>query len=131
MFALDTNVLVRFLVEDDELQSLRASKLIAAAISRDEPLFVSGLVVCELVWVLETAYKVRKQEVVSTLKQLLHAKHLCFDDEDCLNRGLHAYEQGRGDFSDYLIREHAMVKGCVEVKTFDKALLREAGFTAP
>jgi predicted nucleic-acid-binding protein len=131
MIALDTNVLVRFLVEDDKVQSAKAAKLVERAIARDETLFVSDVVVCETVWVLLSAYQVSRVEVAELLAQLFKATHLGFRDVEPLLRSLDAFVAGRGDFADYLILEHARAAGCSEVATFDKALLKENGFTSP
>ncbi len=59
------------------------------------------------------------------------AKQLHFDTPDNVLRALHAYESGKGDFADYLIREHARVAGCHSVMTFDQRLLKEEMFAAP
>ncbi|HEU4586165.1 MAG TPA: type II toxin-antitoxin system VapC family toxin [Gemmatimonadaceae bacterium] len=131
MIALDTNVLVRFLVEDDEAQSAAAAALIEETLSREEGLFVSDVVMCETVRVLGTAYRVRKPEIVAILRDLLRAKQLVFTAPDSLSRALAAYTSGRGDFSDYLIREHARSAGCETVATFDRALLSDRDFTEP
>ncbi|HEU6452563.1 MAG TPA: type II toxin-antitoxin system VapC family toxin [Gemmatimonadaceae bacterium] len=131
MIALDTNVLVRFLVEDDEAQSAAATALIEETLSREEGLFVSDVVMCEMVWVLGTAYRVRKPEIVAILRDLTRARQLVFAAPDSLSRALAAYTSGRGDFSDYLIREHARTAGCETVATFDRALLSDRDFTEP
>lgn len=131
MIALDTNVLVRFLVEDDKAQSAKAAKLVARAVSEDEPLFVSELVVCETVWLLLAAYRVSRAEVGEILGRLLMAAHLRFNDVDRLSRALEAFIAGKGDLADYLIREQARAAGCENVATFDRVLLKETGFLAP
>jgi len=131
VIALDTNVLVRFLVEDDEAQSAAAAALIVETLSHGEGLFVSDIVVCETVWVLTSCYRVRKAKVVSILGDLLKAKQLTFAAPDSLSRALGAYAGGRGDFSDYLIREDALLAGCDRVATFDRALLRDRDFVEP
>ena len=71
------------------------------------------------------------QRVVGFVHDLLRAKHLAFSVPDQLTRAHAAYAAGKGDFADYLVREHARGAGCDEVATFDKVLLRERGFTAP
>jgi predicted nucleic-acid-binding protein len=129
--ALDTNVLIRFLVEDDEAQSRRARKLVEEAGELEEPLFVSDVVVCETVWVLESRYKVSRRQVAQVLDQVLHAAQLAFGSQDLLVRALGAFARGRGDFADYVIAEHARGAGCDTVATFDRSLLGEPGFTEP
>lgn len=128
MIALDTNVLIRFLVEDDAEQTERATRLLSRADERGEPCFVSDVVVCETVWVLQRSYRLGKSEIVEILDRLLRARQLCFDSTDRLADALAAFAQGRGDFADYLIREQAREAGFDSVATFDGALLSEAGF---
>jgi predicted nucleic-acid-binding protein len=131
VIALDTNVLVRFLVDDDKAQSAKAAKLVARAVAEDEPLFVSDVVVCETVWVLSAAYRVPKGEIGEILGRLFMAAHLRFHDVDRLARALAAFNAGKGDFADYVIREQARAAGYEDVATFDRALLKEAGFVVP
>ena len=130
MIALDTNVLVRFLVEDDADHAELAKALLQRAIDSEEPCYVSDVVLCELVWVLERRYKLARNEVCLGLRRLVHAQHLLFSSVESLSRALEAYEKARGDFADYIIREHARANGCVAVATFEKDLLKEPGFMA-
>ncbi len=131
MIGLDTNVLVRFLVRDDEKQSRRATELIKGAVDRDEQLFVSDIVMCETVWVLSSAYGFTRAEIVGALGGLVRARNLVFGSTDRLARALDAYRDGKGDFADYLIREHARAAGADTVATFDRALLKDQGFVSP
>jgi len=131
MIGLDTNVLVRYLVEDDEAQSRRASKLIEKAVSEGEELFISDVVMCETVWVLSSAYRFSRPEIVDVLGDLLRARSVVFTSTDRLFRSLDAFRKGKGDFADYLIRELAYAAGAGTVVTFDRQLLKEPGFSKP
>lgn len=131
MIALDTNVLVRFVVEDDARQTAAAAKLVDQAVADDQPLFVSDVVLCEFVWVLGGSYRVPRAEIGRVLRELVRARHLSFDAPDQLVRALEAFLLGKGDFADYVIQEHARTAGCETVATFDRALLKERGFTVP
>ena len=131
MIALDTNVLIRFLVEDDEAQSRRVTELVEGAVARDEQLFISDIVMCETVWVLSSAYRFSRAEIVDALSQLLRARSVVFSSADSIARALDAYRKEKGDFADYLIREHARSAGAETVATFDGALLKESGFSKP
>jgi predicted nucleic-acid-binding protein len=131
MIALDTNVLVRFLVEDDEKQTRVASQLIRDAIEREEQLYISDIVMCETVWVLSSSYRFSRAEIVEALAGLLRARAVVFTSTDRLARALEAFVTGRGDFADYLIREHAVAAGADTVATFDRSLLTERGFSKP
>lgn len=130
MIGLDTNVLVRYLVEDDPRQCALASALIDRVVANDETLFVSDVVVCETLWVLSISYRIGRTEIAALLRDLFRARHLEFLATDQLVRALDAYIAGRGDFADYLIREHARAAECESVATFDKVLLKESGFVA-
>jgi predicted nucleic-acid-binding protein len=131
MIALDTNVLVRFLVEDDAAQSARAARLIDRAIKSEETLFVPDIVLAEVAWVLTRAYDVPKPELMDVLRKLLTAKHLAFASSDVLSSALDGWARGKGDFSDYLVRAQAEARGCDRIATFDRALLKERAFFAP
>jgi predicted nucleic-acid-binding protein len=131
MIALDTNVLVRFIVDDDKAQAARAARLIDRATEREETVFVSDIVLCEFVWVLSVSYRVARAEIASTLGRLVQAKQLAFTDTERVRRATDAYAKGRGDFADYLIREHARDAGCTAVATFDRALHKDRLFVAP
>jgi len=130
VIALDTNVLVRYLVEDDAKQSALAAALINRTIADDAYLFVSDIVVCETVWVLSVSYKTARKQIAAVLRSLFRARHLEFAAADQLIRALDAFESGNGDFADYLIREHGRAADCESVATFDRMLLRERGFIA-
>ena len=131
MIAVDTNVLVRFLVEDDEDQSVRAAAVFASAAGRDREVFISDLVLAETVWVLRRCYGFERAEIANVLQQLLRSRQLAFADTDRLAHCISAFVGGKADFADYLIGRLAKEQGCTVVYTFDKLLLAEAGFSAP
>ncbi|OGT99110.1 MAG: hypothetical protein A2085_04195 [Gemmatimonadetes bacterium GWC2_71_10] len=131
MIALDTNVVVRFLVADEPRQAARARALVARAASVGERLFIADVVWCETVWVLDSAYGFGRKEIGTSLRRLLGARGVVVRSFDRLGAALDAYERGRGDFADYLILEEARAEGCEAVVTFDRALLRAEGFRAP
>ena len=124
MSALDTNLIVRFLVEDDAAQSALVAALIDAAAVAEERLFVGEVVLCEVAWVLARAYRFGKAEIAGALRSLLHARQIAVRDSAALHRALDA-------FADYVIREQARAAGAAPVVTFDRALHGEADFVAP
>jgi len=131
VISLDTNVLVRILTADDPAQTRRATALLETLEHDDEQAYVSDIVFCELVWVLGRGYGHARHDISRVLGQLLAARQLVFDAPDRLLRALDAFESGKGDFADYLIREHAKAAGCDAVMTFDKKLLRDDLFKSP
>jgi len=131
MIGLDTNVLVRYLVEDDEAQSNRAATLIESAADRRDQLFIGHLVLCELVWVLGRAYRRSREEVVRVLDAILRTAQFVVEDPALAHRALARFEAGRADFADYLVSERARHAGCERVGTLDDELLEEEGFLRP
>lgn len=131
MITLDTNILVRFLVQDDSEQASKARAFLLDALATGGLCFVSDIVLCELVWVLERSYEFRPEEIRHALRRLFLARQLTFSSPEQLQKALAAYEKGRGGFADYLIGEHGRSHGSDHVVTFDKDLLKEPGFRAP
>ena len=131
MIALDTNVIVRFLVEDDKAQSRQAKRLIESVVNRDDKVFLSDLVMVETVWVLSRSYGFDRMEIAEALRMVLSAKNIEFESSDRLAKALRSYVEGRAGFSDYLIREIALEHNCEHVATFDKRLLKDEGFEKP
>jgi predicted nucleic-acid-binding protein len=131
VIALDTNVLVRFLVEDDPRQAQIVRDLVRSVIESGSRCFLSDLVLAEMVWVLERRYKVPRTEIVEKLEQLLRSRHLEFQSRDWIDRATRAYKAMRGDFADFLIREAALGADCAAVATFDRALHSQPGFLSP
>jgi predicted nucleic-acid-binding protein len=132
VIALDTNVVVRFLVEDEPRQTARArAPSWAQAVAAGEPLFLSDIVWCETVWVLDSAYGFDRASIAAALRRLLTARGIAVRSFDRVGAALDAFERGRGDFADYPIREDARAEGCDAVVTFDRALHRDEGFRAP
>lgn len=86
---------------------------------------------CETVWVLISRYGFSRVEVAAVLRRLLDADHLSFAAPSQQARALAAFSAGKGDFADYVIREHSLAAGCSVVATFDQALWRETGYQSP
>jgi predicted nucleic-acid-binding protein len=131
MISLDTNVLVRLLVADDPAQTRRAVALLERLDADSQKAHVSEIVLCELVWVLARGYGHDRRRIAAALSLLIAARQLTFDAPDNVLRALRAYRAGKGDFADYLIREHARAAGCDALMTFDKKLHKEELFRAP
>jgi len=126
VIALDTNVLVRFLVKDDLDQALRAEECIAC-LTEDEPGFVAREVLLELVWVLAKAYAYSRSEIAAALEGLLAAVELEVEDADVLGAILHLYALDGYDFADVMIRQIGVVRGTARMVTFDARAARLEG----
>jgi predicted nucleic-acid-binding protein len=131
VIGLDTNVLVRYLVQDDAEQGATASRAIRAAVADQEPLFLCGVVLCETVWVLETAYGHDREAIADVLDRILLSDGFVVEGRDEVSAALRAYGAGRGDFADYLIGHVNTARGCARTLTFDRALHGTAGFETP
>jgi len=131
VIGLDTNVLVRYLVEDDEEQTERAAALIEGAADRGEKLFLGHIVLCELTWVLAVAYRRSREEIVHALVAILRTAQFVVEDPDLAHRAVGRFEEGRADFADYVLAERASGAGCERVATFDEELLHEDTFFRP
>lgn len=130
MIALDTNVLLRVLVADDPKQAALASRILREAVEAGELCFISDPVLCETEWVLDRHYKASRAEILATLENLLSRQSLfVFEDPDALRKALNAYQQGKADFSDFLIGAKAETRGVRTTFTFDRALARQQGFS--
>ncbi|HUL01269.1 MAG TPA: type II toxin-antitoxin system VapC family toxin [Nitrospirota bacterium] len=129
MNGLDTNVLVRFLVQDDRHQAKRASAYIHRTVSAGKICYINHTVLSELVWVLESAYIYSRKEIAGVLEKLLLTKQFEIDAKDIVKQAIYDYRNGRGDFADYLIGRINRSKGCDTTATFDLALKTSSLFT--
>ncbi len=121
MIGLDTNVLVRYIAQDDKLQSARAEKLIERECSVDNPGFISLVTLADLVWVSESCYGASKPEVVALLRRILGTKQLVVQQAETVWKALRLFEVGKADFADYLVERIANAEGCASTVTFDRA----------
>lgn len=127
MAALDTNVLIRFLVQDDAAQLAAARKLIRKCVNEGETLFVPVTVSLELEWVLRSNFKFEKQAVVQTLSDLLSSTEMSFESEGALEVALAQYSQTSADYSDCLHTALATAANSGPLWTFDKAAAKVDG----
>ena len=128
MKALDTNVLVRFLVRDDKKQAEIVYRLFKRAESKNEPFFVPLLVVLETIWVLESVYEIPREEIRASLQKLLLMPILLFEAQSALQRTLSSAQTNKIDLADLLIAHSAKFSNCDGVLTFDKKASKFALF---
>lgn len=120
MKALDTNVLVRFLVRDDKKQAEIVYRLFKRAESRNDPFFVPLLVVLETIWVLESVYEIPREKIRASLQKLLLMPILIFEAQSALQSTLSSAQTNKIDLADLLIAHSAKFSNCDGVLTFDK-----------
>lgn len=128
MIGLDTNVLVRYIMQDEAKQAAKASKLIEGLTAQERG-FITLVSVVELVWVLSSSYELARDQIVQALDVILRSKQLVVDQAEQVVRALRAYGSGNADFADCLIERTAMAAGCAKTMTFDVAAAKTAGMT--
>jgi predicted nucleic-acid-binding protein len=128
MKGLDTNVLVRYIVQDDAKQSRCATNFIEKECSIENPAFISGIVLCELVWVLETAYEYLREEIAPVLEKILRARQFHIHEPHVIWQALRGYKQKGADFADHYILSLNANHNCEHTATFDKKAARLIGF---
>lgn len=126
MIGLDTNVLVRYIAQDDLKQSPKATRLIES-LSVASPGYVSLVTVVELVWVLNGCYASSREAIAAVLDTLLRAKELVVADADDVWKSLRLFKQGKADFADCLIERSAAAAGCDHTATFDRDAVKHCG----
>jgi len=129
MVGIDTNVLVRFVVQDDEKQAAIASAFIERHCSATNPGLVALIVLCEFVWVLSHAYGYSREQVSMVLKQLLLTDCFEVEQHDLAWAGMLDFSSGAGDYADYLIARINAANGADTTVTFDKRASRNSRFT--
>jgi len=117
---LDTNVLIRFLVADDEKQADMVRSLFRQTELKQKKLYVPLLVVLEMLWVLESVYRIPRNQILDALQNLLLLPVLSFDNQVVLQDFIYSAKGGKEDLSDLLIAHAAVEAGCDSVLTFNK-----------
>jgi len=131
VIGLHTNILVRYLAQDDVVQSPIATDLVENRLSEHEPGFVSTVALAETIWVLERAYRLNAAQIAGALTRLLQVGTLVVESEEEVFKATVAVQEKRGRFADVLIGALAAKSGCIYTVTFDKEALRLAGFRSP
>jgi len=128
VIGLDTNVVVRYLAQDDPKQSAAASRLFERVLSPDNPGFLSAIVLCELAWVLAECYGADRARIRQAIEGLLAAKQVAVEAPDLVRKALRAWGESGADFADALIGEIAAANSADKTVTFDRAAAKLAGF---
>ena len=131
MIGLDTNILVRYLAQDDPIQSPLATDIIESRLSQGNPGFISIVAMVETVWVLDRAYGLADREIAAALERMLQADTLVVENEQEVFTATIALKEGSGSFADALIGALGARAGCSSTLTFDRTPLRLPGFELP
>ena len=128
MIGLDTNVIVRYLTQDDPVQSRKATELIERGLTEVSPGFVSIVAMIETVWVLERIYGLPAEEIATAIERMLEVDVLVVEDEQEVFVAMMAVKDGRGSFADALIGALGTKAGCSHTVTFDQKALQLPDF---
>lgn len=128
MIGLDSNVVIRYLVQDDASQAAAATRLMERSLSAENPGFVASITLCEIVWVLTDCYSADRARVDSVLELLLGARQLVVEDAELVWQALRDWRASRADFSDALIGRRTLANGGEKTMTFDRGAAGLPGF---
>lgn len=127
MIGIDTNVLVRFFVQDDAGQAARAAEFLKSECTPENPGWINRIVLCELVWVLEGTYNSSREEIAAVLEALAQTAEVRIEDLARVWSALRAYRDHNADFADALISETNLAHGCESTVTLDRKATGLAG----
>jgi predicted nucleic-acid-binding protein len=128
MIGIDTNVLIRYIVQDDPVQAKLATHYIENNCSNENPGFINQLVLCEVVWVLKRAYGYDKSIILKVIRQILLTVEFSIENSESSWKALKEYELGSADFSDYIIGISNKENDCEYTITFDKIASQNPNF---
>ena len=128
MIGLDSNILVRYLTQDDPIQSPKATEIIERRLTEENPGFVCIVAMAETVWVLDRAYGLAVYEIAAAVERMLQANVLVVENEQEVFSAMIALKEGHGSFADALIVALGARVGCSRTLTFDRKALRLPGF---
>ena len=128
MIGLDTNVLVRYIMQDDLKQSLLATRLVESR-SAESRGFVPLVSIVELFWVMSSAYELDRGQLIAALEGLLRTKELVIERAEIVWKALRIFQRANVDFADCLIERSAAAAGCEKTLTFDRGAAKGAGMT--
>jgi len=128
MLGLDTNVLVRYLVRDDQTQFEKARSMIDREVNTGEPVLVSLVVLLETEWVLRSRYELKKSEIVAAFSSLLNVAEVDFEDEPSVEQAVYTWKDSSAEFADCLINARNLRLGCRATATFDAKASKIEGF---
>jgi predicted nucleic-acid-binding protein len=131
MMGLDTNILVRYLAQDDPVQSRLATEVMEHRMTERNTGFISLVAMVETVWVLDRAYGLADDAIAAAVERMLQAENLVVESEQQVFTAMIALKEGSGSFADALIGALGTKAGCSSTLTFDKTALRLPGFKLP
>ncbi len=128
MIGLDTNVLVRYIMQDDARQAELATELMES-LTVDDLGFVPLVALVELVWVLSSSFDLARSQVVQALETLLQTKEIQVENAEVVWRAVRLYRASAADFADCLIERSAAAAGCSRTMSFDRGAVKNCSMT--
>jgi predicted nucleic-acid-binding protein len=128
MTGLDTNIIVRYLTQDDPVQSPVATDIMETRLTPENPGFISVVAMVETVWVLDRAYGLTRHQIAAALERMLQTETLAIENEQEVFAATLALKKGSGSFADALIGALGTRAGCARTLTFDKTASKLPGF---
>lgn len=128
MIGLDTNVVVRYLAQDDPKQSAIATRFVEKTLTAENPGFVTTIALCEIAWVLAECYGADRKRIREVIEGLLATKQIVVEQAELVWKALRACEGVSAEFSDALISQIAAAHGGAKTVTFDRAAAKLPGF---
>jgi predicted nucleic-acid-binding protein len=124
MIAIDTNILIRLLVDDKgQPEQVEAAR---KQVKKEGAVFIPQIVQVETVWVLESAYNLSRKQISPVLGHLDSNAAFTLQNRSSFQKAMNLFIQGNGDFSDYLILAESQREN-LKLLTFDKKLSKQAG----
>jgi len=120
MINIDTNIIVRLFLADDEVQYEKAKKIF----NQNYKFFISSYALLEFAWVLK-AKKYTRKEIYNAVNTLIELNNVFISQKDLIIKSLNRYKNGKADFADYMILEDGFYSGSKKFETFDKTLWNE------
>jgi predicted nucleic-acid-binding protein len=128
LIGLDTNVVIRYLVQDDKRQSAAAARFIEKSLTTDAPGYINHITLCEIVWVLQRCYGVASPQVGEIIEGLLTTKQLYTENAELIWKALRTFNANKAEFCDALLGQINIHNGCERTVTFDKKAASLPGF---
>ena len=128
MIGIDTNVIIRYIVQDDMVQAKTATKLIEQSCSMDDPGYINHIVLCEIVWVLRRNYKLDKKRICGVIEQIMRTDRLAIEDIQLVWKALETFRDTKADFADCLLSQKNLQAGCRYTATLDETASVTKGY---
>jgi len=128
MIGLDTNILVRFVAQDDPVNSPRANAIMKS-LTAEDPGWIAVTVVAEFVWVMTRTFRISRVDVYSMLDMFLTWPDIVIEQVDLVRKAANLFLNGKAEFTDYLVSRAGQAAGCSHTLTFDRKAAKSAGMT--